>query len=89
MINLTLAFPPQTHIGSPGGHLQAVARSLNLVFTSLSSNEWKVIIPNLPPTYKESTALSIAFSSTSSSLLTSILIAWKVFLAGCLAALSG
>ena len=45
VINLTLALPPHTHIGNPGGHLQAVAKSLNLVFTSLSSREWKVIIP--------------------------------------------
>ena len=79
MINFTLAFPPHTHIGNPGGHLQAVAKSLNLVFTNLSSKEWKVIIPNLPPILRESTALSIAFSKTSNSLFTSILIAWKVF----------
>ena len=62
-------------IGISLGHLQAVAKSLNLFLTILSSNEWKVIIPNLPPTFKSSTALDIAFSKTSNSLLTSILIA--------------
>ena len=42
-------------IGISLGHLQAVAKSLNLFLTILSSNEWKVIIPNLPPTFKSST----------------------------------
>ena len=39
--------PPHTQIGMSFGHLQAVAKSLNLFFTILSSNEWKVIIANL------------------------------------------
>ena len=67
--------PPHTQIGMSFGHLQAVAKSLNLFFTILSSNEWKVIMANLPPTFKSSAALDMAFSKTSNSLFTSILMA--------------
>ena len=71
------------HIGKCDGHTQSSAKSLNSFFTILSSNEWKVIIQTLPPSFIIETASSIILVITPSSLLTSILIAWKVLFAGC------
>ena len=52
-------------------------------FTTLSSNEWKVIIHNLPPFFKQSIeSFTVLYKGLNSS-LTSILIAWKVRFAGC------
>ena len=51
---------------------------LKIFLTILSSNEWKVIIANLPFWFKTLTTSSIVLLSLVSSSLTSILIAWKV-----------
>lgn len=76
-------FFPQTQIGKLGGQVQGFSNSLNFTFTILSSNEWKVIILNLPSSFSLFTLSSIALFNIWSSLFTSILIAWNVLLAGC------
>ena len=74
---------PQIHIGNSLGQVHGFSNSLNLVLTILSSNEWNVIIANLPPSFSFSMLSSIALFNIASSEFTSILIAWKVLLAGC------
>ena len=58
--------------------------SLKYHFTILSSKEWKVMTATLPPLFRTLNAFSRAGEILSSSLLTSILRAWKVLVAGCI-----
>ena len=50
-----------------GGQMHGFSLVRNLVFTLLSSKEWKVMILNLPSGFKRRIIVSIEFSSTSSS----------------------
>ena len=61
----------------------SVLTLLNISLQILSSNEWNVITHILPPTLIKSNACFKLDSKTSNSRLTSIRIAWNVFLAGC------
>ena len=50
---------------------------------TITSNEWKVMMQSLPPGFSLSIIAPIESLSTSSSLLSSILIAWNVLFEGC------
>ena len=63
-------------------HFSGSLASLNASLTILSSSEWKVITTNLHLGFNNSIAPFSAFFNPFSSSLTSILIAWKVLLAG-------
>ena len=82
VINFALAFNSSGIYGRFKS-LESLHKLLNTLLTILSSNEWKLITHNLPPTFNKSNASNKACSRISSSWLTSILIAWNVFLAGC------
>ena len=82
MITLPILFLPHTHTGKSGGQIHGFSLVRNLVFTIRSSNEWKVMMLNLPSGFKRRIIVSIEFSSTSSSWFNSIRIAWNVRLAG-------
>ncbi len=81
MITLPILFLPHTH--------REIRRTDTRIFigtescfTIRSSNEWKVMMLNLPSGFKRRIIVSIEFSSTSSSWFNSIRIAWNVRLAG-------
>ena len=80
---LPLDFLPQVQIGNSGGQTHGFSAVRNLFFTILSSKEWKVMMQSLPSSSRASIILSMESSSTSSSLFSSIRIAWKVLFAGC------
>ena len=80
---LPIGFPPHWHTGNSGGHLQPVDKSLKVCFTIRSSKEWNVMMAILPPGFITLNPSLIACSIIPNSLLTSILMAWKVLLAGC------
>ena len=67
VITLPILFLPHTHTGKSGGQMHGFSLVRNLVFTILSSKEWKVMILNLPSGFKRRIIVSIEFSSTSSS----------------------
>ena len=56
---------------------------LKAFFTILSSKEWNVMMQSRPLSFKRSIMPCMLSSRTSSSLLSSILIAWNVLLDGC------
>ena len=74
---------PHTQYGKSGGHVHTPSAFIKAFFTALSSNEWNVIIHNLPFLFKQSIESVTVLYNGSISLLTSILIAWNVLLAGC------
>ena len=74
---------PQTQYGNSFGHVHFPSASIYASFTTLSSNEWKVIMHSLPFGFNAFIELITVLYSGFSSLFTSILIAWNVFLAGC------
>ena len=82
VISLPLGVFPQMQMGNSGGQVQPWQKVAKRCLTSLSSNEWKVMITSLPPTLSASNALSKASDKPPSSLFTWILRAWKLFLHG-------
>ena len=60
-------FFPHTHTGKSGGQVQGFSFLLKIVFTILSSREWKVMIQILPPSFKRSIISSRLSLKTSSS----------------------
>lgn len=74
---------PHTHTGKSLGQVHGFSFFLNALFTILSSSEWKVIIHSLPPGFNRSIISSSESRRTSSSLFSSMRIAWNVLLEGC------
>ena len=67
VITFPFDFLPHVHTGKFGGQMHGFSFLRNAFFTILSSNEWNVMIHNLPPGFKQSIIPSMEFVSTSSS----------------------
>ena len=52
VITLPFGWFPHTHTGNPGGQVHGFSFFLKIVFTILSSREWKVIMQILPSSFK-------------------------------------
>ena len=81
-ISLITGFLPHTQMGKSLGQVHPPKYDLKDCLTILSSKEWNEITASLPPDTRFAVAESINGLIASSSPLTSILIAWKVLLAG-------